>query len=127
MDEFAKYREESGNKTCQKLCFLYYDIILYFSITFFPMSKAYISFDIEASGRTPGRYSMLSLGACLVDDTSVRFYKELKPISSEYIEGAMRVGSLGLKCLEPYKEDPTCNPLHADFVPKRVLEILSIE
>src|SRR6266436_4496570 len=36
--------------------------------------EAYISVDIEAAGPVPGEYSMLSLGACLVDSPEITFY-----------------------------------------------------
>jgi uncharacterized OsmC-like protein len=31
-----------------------------------PPDKTYISVDVETSGPTPGDYSLLSIGACLV-------------------------------------------------------------
>ena len=55
--------------------------------------EAYISVDIEASGPVPGKYSMLSVGACLVEDPTKDFYCEIKPISSEYVEEALKVNS----------------------------------
>jgi hypothetical protein len=68
---------------------------------------------------------MLSLGACPVDDIDTTFYSEIQPISSHFVPDRMRYGSMGLECLVRYKEiDPTCNPLHSDFIPARVLEIL---
>lgn len=60
------------------------------------MALRYISVDIEASGPTPGKYSMLSFGACVVGDTSKTFYRELKPISDNFIPEAIRIGSLGI-------------------------------
>jgi DNA polymerase III epsilon subunit-like protein len=39
-----------------------------------------ISVDIEASGPTPGTGSMVSIGACLVEDPQVGIYLELKPL-----------------------------------------------
>jgi DNA polymerase III epsilon subunit-like protein len=39
-----------------------------------------VSVDIEASGPSPGTGSMLSLGACVVDDPSIGLYIELKPL-----------------------------------------------
>lgn len=39
-----------------------------------------ISVDIEASGPTPSTGSLLSIGACTVDDPSVGVYLELKPL-----------------------------------------------
>ena len=43
--------------------------------------EAFVSVDIEAAGPSPSTGSLLSIGACLVDDPSVDFYVELKPIS----------------------------------------------
>ncbi len=38
-----------------------------------------ISVDIEASGDSPSTGSLLSIGACLVDDPTIAIYLELKP------------------------------------------------
>ena len=88
------------------------------------MNKKYISFDVEASGRSPGKYSMLSLGACLVDDLTKTFYKEIKPISSKFINDAMKIGCLRLHCLKQYKNLDEYNPSHSKFNPSKVLELL---
>lgn len=86
------------------------------------LPKRYISVDVESSGRTPGRYSMLSIGACVVGDRSKTFYRELKPISDEYITGAMRVGCRGLECIARESEDdPRYDPFGAEFQPALVL------
>jgi ribonuclease T len=45
--------------------------------------QALVSVDIEASGPSPSVGSLLSIGACLVDDPSVEFYVELKPIADQ--------------------------------------------
>ena len=89
--------------------------------------KKYFSVDVEASGNTPGKYSMLSLGACLVDDLNNTFYRELKPISNNFNEDAMRIGCLGLHCLEPWKYLKVFNPEHHNFDPRRALEVLMDE
>jgi 3' exoribonuclease, RNase T-like len=64
-------------------------------------SDVYISADIESDGPVPGRYSMLSLGMCIageqdaagtfrpIQPESARFYRELRPISDEYEQGAL--------------------------------------
>ena len=39
-----------------------------------------VSVDIEASGPSPSRGSMLSIGACLVEDPGSGIYLELKPV-----------------------------------------------
>ncbi len=89
------------------------------------IDMVYVSFDIEASGKTPGKYSLLSLWACSVQNLDEQFYSELKPISPHYIPEAVRIGALWLKCIQPHMNDSTCNPLHVDFIPERVLAILS--
>ncbi|MBI5066112.1 hypothetical protein HZA97_07795 [Candidatus Woesearchaeota archaeon] len=94
--------------------------------------KKYISVDVEASGTIPGKYSMLSVGACLVDDPSKQFYAELKPISFEFDPEAMKIGSLGLKCLEEYRraipaQKDKLDPKHEKFDPRLVLNVLEKE
>lgn len=50
-----------------------------------------VSVDIETDGPIPGKYSMLSLGACTADND---FYVELQPISEEFIPTALAVSGL---------------------------------
>ena len=88
------------------------------------MEKEYVSFDIEASGPTPGKYSMLSLGACIVGDISTQFYREIKPISRNLIFPAMRVSAKGLRCLDDLKGDDEFNPGSERFNPHKVLDVL---
>jgi len=46
-----------------------------------PMAnEVWISVDVEASGPSPGTGSLLTIGACLVDDPDVAIYLELQPI-----------------------------------------------
>ena len=91
------------------------------------MEAKYIVVDVESSGPTPARYSMLSFGTCLVDDPNKTFYAELKPILSRYIKPAMKVGCLGLKCLGRRKGDKQYDPKSAFFRPSVVLELLKKE
>ncbi|CZX27045.1 TPA: 3'-5' exoribonuclease [Enterobacter hormaechei] len=62
--------------------------------------EIFISVDIEASGPVPGKYSLLSIGACLVSDTNVNFSCELKPTTSEFIPAALEITGLTLEELE---------------------------
>lgn len=48
-----------------------------------------ISVDIEADGPTPGKYSMIQLGAVDTNDFSNTFYGELRPISLYYKPDAL--------------------------------------
>jgi DNA polymerase III epsilon subunit-like protein len=66
----------------------------------------FISVDIEASGAFPPTFSMLSLGACLVDDDSVTFKCFFKPISSEASPEAMKVSRLSLQELSKTGKPP---------------------
>ncbi len=53
---------------------------------------SYIMVDIESDGPIPGDYSMIALGAVLVDDTlETHFYGRLKPISERFIPEALAV------------------------------------
>lgn len=51
----------------------------------------YVSVDIEADGPYPGRYSMIQLGACFVDDESVTFLRNIQPISSDWVPEALAI------------------------------------
>lgn len=65
-----------------------------------------ISVDIEASGPIPGRYSMLALGACVVDAPYMKFYGELKPISDAAVYEAMAVVKRTIKDFKKTGEAP---------------------
>jgi len=55
-----------------------------------------ISVDIEASGPIPGRYSMLSIGACPVDNLDDGFYLEIQPTTDNFVPEAIAVSGLDL-------------------------------
>jgi DNA polymerase III epsilon subunit-like protein len=44
------------------------------------MPETLVSVDVEASGQSPSIGSLLSIGACLVDDPNTAIYLELKPL-----------------------------------------------
>src|SRR5260370_3643816 len=58
------------------------------------LEKVYISVDIETAGPVPGEYSMISLGACLIDNPTEDLYIELKPINDNCIPEALKVSGL---------------------------------
>lgn len=64
------------------------------------LEELYISVDVETAGPTPGRYALLSIGACLVNDSSVNFYAELQPDSENYSPEAMAIHGLSLETLK---------------------------
>ena len=69
-------------------------------------SEVYISVDIEAAGPVPAKYSMLSLGACVVGSPTLSFYCEFRPITSEYVPEALKVGGLSLEYLAHAGREP---------------------
>jgi DNA polymerase III epsilon subunit-like protein len=69
--------------------------------------ERYFSVDIESAGPIPGKYSMLSLGACVVGNPEKAFYVELKPISKEFIADALKVSGFDLNHLEKEGKAPT--------------------
>jgi hypothetical protein len=53
---------------------------------------SYIMVDVEADGPIPGDYSMICLGAIVVEPSlSKTFYGQLRPVSSEWIPEALAV------------------------------------
>jgi ribonuclease T len=68
--------------------------------------ERYFSVDVESAGPIPGRYSMLSIGACVVGKPSESFYAELKPISKDFVPDALKVSGFKLKDLQRTGESP---------------------
>lgn len=53
---------------------------------------SFISIDIEADGPVPGDYSMVALGAVVVEDGLTRsFYRTLRPVSERWVEASLKV------------------------------------
>ena len=56
---------------------------------------SYFMVDVEADGPIPGRYSMVSFGAIVVEPGLMRtFYGRLRPISEEFVPEALAVSKL---------------------------------
>ena len=68
--------------------------------------EVFISVDVEAAGPYAGRYSLLSIGACLVDQPQVVFEAALKPLSVEADPKALEVSGLSLDHLAATGETP---------------------
>lgn len=58
------------------------------------LPEIYVAVDVEADGPIPGPYSMISLGMAVVGHPELRFYSELRPISSEFVPAALAVSGL---------------------------------
>lgn len=63
------------------------------------LPETYISVDVETAGPTPTDYSMISIGACLVDDPESGFYAELKPLTDAVVESSLAVSGLSMQDL----------------------------
>jgi hypothetical protein len=82
-----------------------------------PDADLYISVDIESDGPIPGPYSMLSLGLALagrfdgdtfepLEPQARTFYRELQPISDQFLPEAVAVTGLDRGALERNGERP---------------------
>jgi ribonuclease T len=80
-------------------------------------SETFISIDVEAAGPYPGRYSLLTIGACLVEDPQIGFYIELKPVNKEAVESALHLTELSLEKLSKVGVEPIiAMPAFADWI-----------
>jgi ribonuclease T len=68
--------------------------------------EIYISVDVEAAGPVPSAFSMLSLGAVVVDDPKKAFYVELKPVTDKFVPDAMKVVGRTLQDFAKNGRDP---------------------
>ncbi|WP_454618612.1 3'-5' exonuclease [Bradyrhizobium cenepequi] len=59
-------------------------------------TEVFVSVDVETAGPIPGEYSLLSIGACVVDDPAKTFSCELKPINRNADPKALEVSGLTL-------------------------------
>lgn len=62
--------------------------------------EVFVSVDVETAGPAPGRYALLSIGACLVEEPSEGFYVELQPDRQEAHPGALEISGLSLERLK---------------------------
>jgi ribonuclease T len=63
-------------------------------------NEVYISVDVETAGPIPSQYALLSIGACLVLDPSIRFYAELQPDKEAFTPEALQICGLDLATLK---------------------------
>jgi ribonuclease T len=70
------------------------------------VSESYISVDIETSGPVPRTHSLLSIGACLVEDPRLNFYAELQPTTLEADPAALAVSGFSLERLAEHGLPP---------------------
>ena len=84
------------------------------------LPEVYISVDVETAGPNPNQYSMISIGACLVDvEPDQGFYVELKPLSEAFVEESLAVSGLSMETLAMEGiEAGAAMQLFADWVAK---------
>lgn len=66
----------------------------------------FLSVDVETSGPVPGEFSLLTIGACAVEDDGQAFTCRLKPVTRRFDPEALRVTGLSLDELEQDGLDP---------------------
>ena len=69
-------------------------------------TEFYISVDVETAGSVPSSYSLLSVGACVVDRPEEGFYVELVPEHDSVMPGALEVSGLSMEKLALEGTDP---------------------
>jgi len=62
-------------------------------------TEFFISVDVEAAGPSPSLYSMLTIGACTMQERPHTFYVELKPVNNKITPEAQGVHHLDMKRL----------------------------
>lgn len=62
-------------------------------------SDLLFSVDVETAGPYPGRFSLLSIGACLVADPTITFYVELQPLTPDVDPQALAISGLSMEGL----------------------------
>ena len=61
--------------------------------------ETFISVDVETSGPNPSDFSLLSIGACTLQDPRQTFYIELQPVSNRATAEALAISGLSLDTL----------------------------
>lgn len=59
----------------------------------------FICVDVETAGPVPSLYALLSIGACLVEETNTTFYRELQPDHAAFLPEALAISGLSLEDL----------------------------
>jgi DNA polymerase III epsilon subunit-like protein len=63
------------------------------------LPETFVSIDIETNGPHPRDYSILSIGACLVNEPDETFYVELKPVTEKVNEKSLSISGLSMAAL----------------------------
>ena len=80
---------------------------------------SYIMVDVEADGPIPGDYSMISLGAIVVEPSlSKTFYGELKPISENHIPEALAISGFSREKTQTFNDPKEVMENFASWIKK---------
>jgi DNA polymerase III epsilon subunit-like protein len=71
-----------------------------------PAEEVYISVDVETSGPSPSRYSLLAIGACVAYEPTKTFSVELQPVTDAFLPAALEVSGLNLDHLRAHGLPP---------------------
>ncbi len=71
-----------------------------------PADEVYISVDVETSGPSPSRYSLLAIGACVALEPTKTFSVELQPVTDDFLPAALEVSGLSLDHLRAHGLPP---------------------
>lgn len=69
-------------------------------------NEVYISIDIETAGPNPHDFSLLTIGACVVDEPAQMLYIELQPVNSRFVPEALAISRLSMQHLEKHGIHP---------------------
>jgi DNA polymerase III epsilon subunit-like protein len=64
-----------------------------------PQGEFLISVDVETAGPNPGQYSLLSIGACTLEEPRQTFYIEIQPVNQNMQPEAQAVHGLAIERL----------------------------
>lgn len=64
-----------------------------------PAIDFYFSVDIETAGPNPGQYSLLTIGACTIEEPRSTFYMELQPVNDKMTPESHAIHRLDIKRL----------------------------
>jgi len=70
------------------------------------LSEIYFSVDIETAGPNPGKYSLLSIGACTIDARRSTFYVEMQPVNEMITPESFAIHRLDLLQLKQKGQPP---------------------
>jgi len=69
-------------------------------------TETYISVDIEAAGPNPSQYSLLTIGACTMQERQSTFYVEIKPVNMNSVPEALAISRLSMERLAERGHEP---------------------